>query len=154
MARWVKPDVAWHIDELMLLACPVQEKTRALVSDSFFDHVYSFHSHADLFQVLDPQGWPALRECLKKIFKAPPKKAMQELLTFFEETPLFSARHFPAHETVKHIKVVMHNRDLFHIEFLLMPFINALPQLLLFARKSDPCKPSQDCTIDFSAYNR
>ncbi len=49
-------DGSFAIDELILLACPVQKETAQNVTHRFFKKVYSIHSHYDLIQVIDPQG--------------------------------------------------------------------------------------------------
>ena len=44
------------IDELILLAIPVQEKNKALASSSLFKRVFSLYSTIDYAQIIDPQG--------------------------------------------------------------------------------------------------
>ena len=44
------------IDELILLACPVQDYTAHLTQHKAFKKIYSIYSSGDLFQVGDPQG--------------------------------------------------------------------------------------------------
>jgi len=50
-----------EIDELILLACPVQERTKHLIANKIFKNVWHFYSRSDLTQVIDPQivqnGW-------------------------------------------------------------------------------------------------
>ncbi len=49
------------IDELILLACPVQETTQEFAQDALFKKIYSVHSHVDMIQVLDIQGIPIIK---------------------------------------------------------------------------------------------
>lgn len=94
------------IDELILLACPVQKATEKFASSSLFKRVYALHSHLDMIQVLDPQG-------IQK-----PK------------TPFFSGRHFPPSDNLIQARCKSSGRDLLHIEFMLAPFLRTLPARL------------------------
>jgi len=44
------------IDDLILLAIPVQDKNKALVSSPLFKRVFSLYSTIDYAQIIDPQG--------------------------------------------------------------------------------------------------
>lgn len=112
------------IDELILLACPVQTSTAPYVHDPCFKKVYSLHSHSDIMQVLDPQGLPALFNTLKK-------HGIEFTLAHLTKLgPLFSSRHFTPERKLKQMKVTHPNRPFLHIEFVLPSFIKKLPQLL------------------------
>jgi hypothetical protein len=120
--------VPLSIDELILLACPVQVETAEYASSTLFKKVYSIHSHHDLLQVLDPQGVHAFLEYLKNF-------GLEFTLSNLKELgPLFSERHFPAHCGVIELNIKYPHRELFHIEFLLPRFIDALPALLVHAQ--------------------
>lgn len=97
------------IDELILLACPVQSETVDYVSDDCFKKVFSFYSESDLIQVIDPQG----------LYRNKHPK-----------TSLFSKRRFPNNTKLVQIKTCGKNRGLSHIEFLLDTFTQQLPTVL------------------------
>ncbi len=107
LAKVKKQDDSLTIDELILLACPVQEKTKHLIADDCFNKVYSFYSGGDTIQILDPQG-------LYKKGKA--KK-------------LFSERTFDHHAKLRQAQVKKNGRSLMHIEFLWTSFFQYLPSL-------------------------
>lgn len=101
---------ALRIKTLILLACPVQEKTKDDVGSDLFDTCYAFASFADCLQVIDPQGWYVHAK---------------------EGTPWFSKRLFPLrHLKMRQAVVNMNGRWMFHLEFFLRPFLSKLPPLL------------------------
>lgn len=95
------------IDELVLLACPVQDKTRHLVKQSCFKKVYAFYSASDIFQVIDPQGWYKKGKASK----------------------LFSDRTFDHCDTLRQARIKMNGREIMHVDFLLTKFLEQLPRL-------------------------
>jgi hypothetical protein len=129
------------IDKAILLACPVQKHTNHCISSSLFNRIYSIHSHTDMIQIVDPQGFHT------------PKKISY---------PLLSERHFHPHPKLIQVCVrwkngvywhpddhivntiflrpftkaimvadrVKKSRGLMHIEFKLLPFIRQLPNLI------------------------
>ncbi len=112
------------IDELILLACPVQVETADYAKDTLFQKVYSIHSHHDILQVIDPQGLHAFLEYLKNF-------GLEFTLSNLKELgPLFSERHFPKYCPVVELNVKYTHRELLHIEFLLPKFLESLPQLI------------------------
>lgn len=100
-------DVDFSINELILLACPVQKHTLDLIADPLFNKVYSLYSTMDMIQVLDPQG-----------LKSPGKG------------PLFSQRVFPAHTKLIQVRIKCDGRGLLHIDFILKKFTCFLGSLL------------------------
>lgn len=108
------------IDELVLLACPVQEQTKRLIEKPCFKKLYSFYSTRDMLQVLDPQGM-----------------YVEDWEDIDFEKDIFSQRKFSSHPKLKQIEVTYHNRGILHIEFLLINklcgFIKHLPYLLATA---------------------
>jgi hypothetical protein len=96
------------IDELILLACPVQDRTANLPGSHIFKKVYSIYSAGDLFQIGDPQG----------AYKNVPAE------TFL------SRRHFPPQENLRQAIVKFNRRSLMHIEFILPRFLTLLPDIL------------------------
>jgi len=98
------------IYELILLACPVQQKTAHFVSEGMFEKVYSLYSELDMLQIIDPQG-------LHK-FKNKEKK------------PLFSERMFAPEEKITQAKIRINGRSIMHIEFITERFAKLLPNIL------------------------
>jgi len=105
----------FNVDELVLLACPVQKRTSDFIQDNMFTNIYSFYSKIDMIQVLDPQG-------LQKVWSRKEKRK--------PGTPLFSQRTFPEQDNLKQIKVRMNGRSLRHIDFILEKFLKELPRML------------------------
>lgn len=99
---------AYTIDELILLACPVQAATSPLISHPLFKKIYHLFSTTDMFQVLDMQG----------------------LYHNGIKSPLFSARRFACQPNLVQVAIKMGRRSLAHIEFLLQPFLQVLPIIL------------------------
>jgi len=104
-------DTSFLVDELILLACPVQERTKDLIKDLTFKRVYSFFSSGDIIQCIDPQRLHKENRHDKKC-------------------PLFSKRRFPAHAKLSQAKVRSHGRGIMHIEYLFLKFVSKLPQFL------------------------
>lgn len=104
------------IDRLILLACPVQEETRKYITSSVFKKIYSFYSHLDSIQVLDPQGI----QC--------------------KQAPLFSERCFEDVPNLVQVKTKINGRGIMHVEFLLDKFLYKLP---LFMNKLEAL--DQEC---------
>ena len=108
-----------HIAELILLACPVQERTKRLAQDErLFPKIISLFSTLDTMQVLDPQGLY--------------QKEIHEIQKQYEKrrTPLFSEREFEPHSNLTQVKLKISERGLFHIEFMLKRFLRMMPTIL------------------------
>ena len=120
------PDRDWSIDELILLACPVQEQTAQFIKNPSFKNIYSLHSHSDILQIGDPQGWQRLIESLGSAWE---EKSFAPL-TSTQLTPFFSERHFRPHEKLAQVHLTFEGRNPFHFEFLYLDFMNALPRIL------------------------
>lgn len=97
------------IEKLILLACPVQEKTKPYTTSPLFKHIYSIHSDKDYFQVLDMQGFHPVWNAFETAFKAaslePIKKAW---LTHNRPTKILSERHFPHQPNLKQACIEWH----------------------------------------------
>ncbi len=102
-----KAHTEFKIDELILLACPVQTATKKYTQDHFFQSVYSFYSYGDFIQVADMQG----------LYKN-------------KSQDLFSGRVFSKNPKVKQKHVTLYGRPIMHIEYLLSPFLTRLPGML------------------------
>lgn len=98
-----------NIDELILLACPVQTKTMHLIKDPCFKQIYSFYSESDLIQIIDPQGLYKNKE---------------------PNTSLFSKRVFEPQQNLIQIKACSSKRGLMHIEFIYLKFLKHFPQIM------------------------
>lgn len=99
------------IDELILLACPVQSKTSHLIKDPMFKEKIALYSSLDLIQILDPQRlYEECRGCGK--------------------IPFFSERKFPECENLIQVKMKIDGRALFHSDFMRLRFVAILPEIL------------------------
>ena len=106
------------IDELILLACPVQAMTMEFIRDPMFKKIYTIYSSLDLVQVLAPQV------VYKKY--ADKNGKMCAALNF----PPLSDRLFPNHTNMAQVKIKMNGRALFHGEFVDAKFLSALADII------------------------
>jgi hypothetical protein len=97
------------IDELILLACPVQDQTKDLVKHPMFKRIYALYSALDIIQILDPQGF---------------YKHKAHADTFF------SKRQFAHQENLAQMKIKVDRRAIMHTEFSHTPFLHLLPSIL------------------------
>jgi len=104
------------IRSLILLACPVQEKTMHLIDTPMFQRIYSLYSSFDLIQILAPQ----LR--YTDITKNSSKRRYK--------IPSFSSRRFPRHPHVIQAKIKIDNFPISHTYFSSIKFAEILPQIL------------------------
>lgn len=111
-------DTEFKIKRLVLLAVPSQVATNYLVASPVFEEVFSFYSHGDDTQQLDPQGF--YRES-KKLRKQG------------YEVPFFSSRFFPEAPQLIQIRVLKDKCNPGHLEFMLSGFIKHLPNLIHYA---------------------
>ena len=98
-------DNDFYVDQLILLACPVQAQTMQYAYSSVFKKIYSFYSILDLLQIADPQGLQ------------PEKKH------YF---PIFSQRLFPPHEKIEQVAITLNTRPLMHTEFVKLKFLSQI----------------------------
>lgn len=96
------------VSELVLLACPVQERTKIGIECPLFERAYSFFSKGEFLQVIDPQG----------------------LYQGNKIYPLFSKRVFPDNVKLSQAEIKMYGRPILHVEFLLGHFLYKLPSML------------------------
>ena len=94
------------IDQLILLACPVQEHTKHHIKHAMFKQSYSLYSRLDIMQIIDPQGLYG------------PEGIWS--------TSLLSERRFPSDKRVHQIKIRMNKRAITHHEFILPTFLEQL----------------------------
>lgn len=113
LARVHNPKAIFYVvNELVLLACPVQVVTAKLAQATMFESVCHLFSKTDIFQIIDMQG--LYRNNVK--------------------APLFSQRRFFTSHTMIQIALKKGHRPLAHIEFLLKYFLQTLPTILIEAR--------------------
>lgn len=90
------------IEKLVLLACPVQEKTKPYTQSPLFKKIYSIHSDKDYFQILDMQGfhpvWQAFEAALKSSSLEPIKQIWR---SHNRSAKILSERHFPHQSNLK-----------------------------------------------------
>jgi len=113
------------IEELILLACPVQKKTAHLINDPLFEQIYSFYSHRDRGQIADPQG---LRHML-----ASPFLLLQKLFSgnrAYDDIPFFSERRFVEQKNMVQLEVTKNGRGLTHLDFILKEFVGSIAHVV------------------------
>ncbi|CAN5169546.1 hypothetical protein BH09DEP1_BH09DEP1_6730 [soil metagenome] len=101
-------DLEFSIEELIMLATPVQTETKLCACAPLFKKVYSLYSHLDSLQIIDPQG----------------------LQTPKNGGPLFSQRRFDPHAKICQCAIKVDSRYLMHVEFIKGKFLCKLPFVL------------------------
>ncbi len=111
-------DVPFTIDELVLLACPVQKATKQYIENDIFKYTCALYSGLDMVQILAPQftdeTYTTKKGNVRRRFKI----------------PFFSNRKFEKHPKLAQAKVKVDGRALFHTEFTSEHFISILPHIL------------------------
>lgn len=131
------------IDELVLLACPVQRETKDLVAGPSFKLVYSIHSHHDILQVIDPQG-------LYEIAEVYEEAGLQKAFAYLQRMQtLFSDRHFPSSDNLLQLHVMLNNRDVWHIEFIFASFFSVFPQIFDRLESEDYERNNDELVMNF-----
>jgi hypothetical protein len=92
------------IEQLFLMACPVQANTKFYASHPLFKRVYSVSSSLDLIQVMAPQN--------------------------FNETLPFSDRDFPQFSNLVQAHVRINRHAVFHTEFTSRLFLSSIPKII------------------------
>lgn len=103
-------DTQFAIEQLILLACPIQSQTMHYARAPLFKNIYSLFSILDLLQIADPQG---LRTINKK-----------------NGIPLFSQRRFSPHPKIKQAAIKLDDRSIAHLEFIRLDFLSRLSGIL------------------------
>lgn len=105
------------VNELVLLACPVQSHTCYLTSHPTFEKVYSLYSRFDSLQVIDPQqAYYWLNVDLGASTSKP--------------NNFFSQRLFPAHDKLHQVELKYNYFGPSHLDFIMNPFVERLPNIL------------------------
>jgi len=119
------------IDELILLACPVQQKTAHLISHDMFKKIYSLYSKADLTQVIDPQILYPFTNALFHYKKITRNLFAKIYKLYKEQTSFFSERLFVEQKNLTQKAVTINGRGLWHVEFILKKFVSRLPKMII-----------------------
>ena len=133
LAQVREKDPQFTIARLILLASPVQEETKNLITDPFFEQVYSFFSPLDTSQVIDPQGFTLLHKENRG-----------------KKCPFFSERMFCPHKKLSQAKIKRFGMGVTHGEFLAPYFLKQLPNILQIM---DADKESNDALYDLATPN-
>jgi hypothetical protein len=160
------------IDQLILLACPVQSLTHKLTKSSLFTKVYSLFSDNDMLQVMDPQIVPSMHKTFKNAQKKSSMHPIKKWWQSLAEVCFFSQRKFSINPKLTQINVswdksepwddadleiygelksiaktinsfqFFKKRGLTHIEFLIPSFLRRLPEIM-----SHPFKVEEICSF-------
>ncbi len=160
------------IENLILLACPVQDQTKRYSKSPLFKNIYSIFSKDDMLQILDLQPMGVFGHKVKKAWNKKSTHPLKGLWKMFR-LPFFSKRKFETNTNTYHIEVswkdavhwteadfdiyanlraygkrltkldMSKRRGLRHIEFLIPTFIEKLPTIL---------NEAQTLKKDFSFY--
>jgi len=103
------------LQSLILLACPVQEKTMNLINMPMFQRIYSLYSSIDIIQIIAPQ----LRYHMPRYLGSRRYKL-----------PAFSSRLFPSSHHVIQAKIKLNGYPITHTRFATLDFIEMLPTIL------------------------
>lgn len=118
------------IDELILLACPVQHETSGFIRHETFKKVYSLHSHWDIIQVIDAQGWIPFKKRIKNWFSGKAAAPAENTEECAKNSCFFSERHFERNPKLVQANINYGMRGMFHVEFISESFMQQLPALL------------------------
>ncbi len=142
------------ISKAILLACPVQKNTAHLINSPVFKRIYSLHSHTDMIQIADMQGLRKKKHERKPFFSERHfdvhPKLVQALIrwkncpTWHEQDSIIDEimlKHLT--NGIKMINMIKKNRGLFHVEFILLPFIRHLSSII--ARLDDLFEKGAQC---------
>lgn len=119
MAKIKNTPIPLSIESLILLACPVQEKTKHLISTPIFKRVYSLYSSLDIIQILAPQFKLA---CTTHPITAKHKRHYR--------IPPFSSRLFPTYNHLTQAKIKINGYPISHTRFSRKDFVALLPTIL------------------------
>jgi hypothetical protein len=116
MARIVKESTLC-IDELILLAVPVQEQTMEEIKNPIFKQIFALYSTKDMIQIIAPQfkeiaGASGLLNKLYQLFPSP------------------SGRQFPPYKNLQQAAIVLDNHVITHKEFNRPIFLRLFPAIL------------------------
>lgn len=96
------------VDELIMLACPVQKKTEHLINSNIFKEIFIIYSSIDMIQCIDPQGLY-------------PQKDMR---------PFFSKKRFEYAPHIMQVKIKLDGHTLLHSDFIRTRFVKLIPGIV------------------------
>ena len=96
------------IDELILLAIPVQEKNKNFVCSPLFKRVFSLYSTIDYAQIIDPQG----------------------LYHDSDAYSFFSGQRFTPYQNLMQVKTKIDGAACKHLQFNDLPMVKILPAII------------------------
>lgn len=116
-------DTQLSIDELLLIAVPVQNATKDLLKDPLFKSIYSIYTRQDLGQIGDPQGlYTEMRNFHER------QHTNNEVCTC--SIPLLSGREFPPQKNLVQARIKINGSSLKHMEFPQEHVARLLPRIL------------------------
>ena len=107
-----------RIKELVLLACPVQAKTKKYIDSEIFERTYAIYSTLDVVQILAPQ-------VVYNVYRTKRGHLRTEM-----KWNILSSRRFDPHPKLAQVKIKVNGRALFHNEFSHHRFLTLLPHIL------------------------
>ncbi|MBA2307033.1 hypothetical protein H0W26_02785 [Candidatus Dependentiae bacterium] len=126
------------IDELILLACPVQKKTESYINHPLFSSIISLYSHLDVAQRIDPQG-------IDNFLESVHSKGLKFTVSHLESIgPFFSSRHFKPTPHLRQVYVKFPSRGLLHNDFISEPYMRSLPTFMRSMKTVFKEKPYQE----------
>ncbi len=138
LAEFFTDKPPFTIDELILLACPVQKKTSSYSTHPLFSSILSLHSHFDVIQRIDPQG-------IYNFLESVESNGLEFTLSHLSTVgPFFSLRHFTPSPLLREVHIKYPSRELLHIEFILTDFIRSLPKFIHSIKALSQDKPYQE----------
>lgn len=111
---------SYKVEELVMLACPVQYITYRLIPQRAFRKIFSIYSMSDWVQTMAPQSYHS------NVNPAGCTKCL---------TPLFSGRCFPTYPNLIQAKIRLNNRGISHSAFLRHKFMKKLPEIINILNK-------------------
>jgi hypothetical protein len=118
MAKMRGNDLPFTIDELILLACPVQEDSQCCIDDPLFKQTLSLYSTLDMVQIIAPQ-------IVYNVFRTRHGHQKSRMVW-----PPFSKRRFNEKPRLTQVKLKINGRALFHTEFTNQRFARILPHII------------------------
>lgn len=127
------------VDELIMLACPVQYETCDAVQSPLFARIYNIYSPLDFVQIIAPQF------------------NRQKTMVNGSHTWIpISARRFDDHPNIVQTKVKLNGRALFHEDFVRPNFLQSLSTVIdtMAHMKDDPGYPNKEHLISINIGNK
>jgi len=111
------PEYSVLVNQLILLACPVQNQTCSYISDPIFRHIYALYSTLDIVQIIAPE--------MSYIVSTKSKKICKKL-----KIPPLSERRFQPHPKLAQVKIKINGHALWHADFVGTTFLKSLDAII------------------------